>query len=57
MVDIERAGYLAIRFRNAIAEAVAQGRLESRQFENFPRGVCGDSARMLGQYLQDKGLL
>lgn len=56
VVDIERARYLAVRFRNAIAAGVAQGRLESRQFEGFPRGVCGDSAQMLGQYLQDRGL-
>lgn len=56
MVDIERARYLAVRFRDAIAAAVASGRLESRQFDGFPRGVCGDSAQMLGQYLQDSGL-
>lgn len=52
---IKRASELAVCFRNAIAVAVAQGRLESRQFDGFPRGVCGDSAQMLGQYLQDSG--
>lgn len=56
VVDLERARRLAVKFRNAIAQAVAQGRLESRQFDSFPRGVCGDSAQMLGQYLQDCGL-
>ncbi|PKH40721.1 DUF2026 family protein [Nocardioides alpinus] len=56
LLDIELAQRLAVGFRDAIAAAVAQGRLESRQFEGFPRGVCGDSAQMLGQYLQDSGL-
>lgn len=56
LVDIERAQRLAVEFRDAIAAAVAQGRLESRQFERFPRGVCRDSAQLLGQYLQDSGL-
>lgn len=56
MTDIKRASELAVRFRNAIAAAARQGRLESRQFGRFPRGVCGDSAQLLGQYLQDNGL-
>ncbi|GAA4713622.1 hypothetical protein GCM10025782_07320 [Pedococcus ginsenosidimutans] len=55
MTDIQGAGDLAVRFRNAIEAAATEGRLESHHFDNFPRGACGPSARILGQYLQDRG--
>lgn len=36
--------------------ALEQGGLRLRSLRNFPKGSCGDTSEMLGQYLSDSGL-
>ena len=50
--DVEAVRAAATRFRSALEHT--QG-LVHRQVHGFPRGACGDSAVLLGQYLQDCG--
>ncbi|GAA4760203.1 hypothetical protein GCM10023350_53050 [Nocardioides endophyticus] len=56
MADHVAATEAAVRFRAAMARAIGAGELESRQLDGFPRGACGDSSKLLGQYLKDAGL-
>jgi hypothetical protein len=41
----------AARFRRALE----QGGLVGVSFASFPRGACGDSSELLGEYLRDSG--
>ncbi len=51
--EIERLHALALRFRCAID--VADRSDWGVEFKGFPRGACGDTSQMLGQYLADQG--
>lgn len=50
MFDLVQAA--ARRFRRALEE----GGLEWESFRDFPRGSCGDTSELLGEYLRDCGL-
>lgn len=53
---MERTEELAARFRSAMERAWERGRLKGPAFDRFPRGSCGDTCDLLGQYLLDNGV-
>lgn len=55
MVDSLEIYYLAEKFRKAIEQLKAKGGLKNDiSMKCFPKGACGDTAEMLGEYLLDK---
>lgn len=48
---------MAIKFRSAIEEAQNDGQFDlDSQFSRFPKGCCGDTAALLGQFFIENGI-
>ena len=56
-MNIKNIECLALKFRKAIEIAYQKGLFFREQpFANFPRGCCGDTSDLLGEYLLEHGI-